>query len=478
MPLGSGSTGDGTAQRLTPFASGPYTARPVSHFPGFHPHVDPAAPSSSGGGSAPAAPLELEIERHTLGNGLRVVLHRDPSLPLVAVNLWYHVGSKNEGPGRTGFAHLFEHLLFQGSEHVGTNDHFRYVQLAGGVANGSTWYDRTNYYEVLPSHRLDLALWLESDRMGFFLPAITQEKLDNQREVVINERRQKVDNQPYGRAFERLQELLYPEGHPYRWPVIGYVDDLVAADLDDVRHFFETFYAPNNAVLTLAGDVDYGRALERIEAYFGDLPAGPPVPAPTLPAARVDGVRRELQEDDVQLPRIYMGFHGPAYGGEEWYAGDLLAVALSDGKSSILYQDLVYHRRLARDVSCYVFPTEVTATFAVIATARPGVDPEELEEALLEHLATAASGPLDPGHVDRARNRLLTGHYGQLQTLDRRADLLSLFTTYFDAPERLAGEPERYRRLETENLRRFAAEHLAPDRRAVVTVVPRRDGEP
>ena len=210
------------------------------------------------------ATLDLDLQRgisqHRLANGLRVVLHRDAALPLVAVNLWYHVGSKNERPGRTGFAHLFEHMLFQGSEHVGTNEHFRYVQQVGGVANGSTWYDRTNYYETVPAHHLDLGLWLESDRMGYFLPALTQEKLDTQRDVVKNERRQRVDNQPYGSAErDASTSSLYPADHPYHWPVIGYMDDIAAATLDDVRTFFRTYYTPNNAVLSVVGDFEPDR---------------------------------------------------------------------------------------------------------------------------------------------------------------------------------------------------------------------------
>ncbi len=417
----------------------------------------------------------FDLQRTSLANGLKVVLHRDPSLPLVAVNLWYHVGSKNEGPGRTGFAHLFEHLLFQGSENVGTNDHFRYIQQAGGVANGSTWYDRTNYFEVLPSHHLDLGLWLESDRMGFFLPAITQEKMDNQREVVINERRQKMDNQPYGRAFERLHELLYEEGHPYRWPVIGYVEDLTAATLTDVRDFFGTFYVPSNAVLTLAGDIDYDHALSRVEHFFGDIPAGKPIPTLEVPVARLREERREVQGDDVQLPRIYMGYNAPAYGEEGWYAADLLSAALAEGKSSVLYEDLVYRRQLAQDVGCYVFPTEVTATFAVISTARPGVDPKELEAALSEHFERVAAEPLAEAHFERALNQRLTDYYSQLQTLDRRADLLSMFTTYFDDPNGMIREVERYRSLTPEDIQAFAARHLKNNQRAVVTVVPRSE---
>ena len=419
----------------------------------------------------------LELERHRLDNGLEVVLHRDPALPLVALNIWYHVGSKNEAQGRTGFAHLFEHLLFQGSQNVGTNDHFRYVQQAGGVANGSTWYDRTNYYEVLPTHCLDLGLWLESDRMGFFLEAITQKNLDNQREVVINERRQKMDNQPYGRAFERLHQLLYPEDHPYRWPVIGYVEDLTAATLDDVREFFETFYLPRNAVLTLAGDVDYDHALGRIEHYFGSIPGGRKPDPPIVPPSRIDSERREVMEDNVQMPRIYMAYHAPAVGQDEWYAADLLAAVLTGGKSSLMYEDLVYRRQLAQDVGCYVFPTEATATFAVISTARPGVDPAQLEAALVEHLARAAEQPLTAEHFERAVSQRLTDHYGQLQTLDRRADLLSMFTTYFDDPAGVARQADRYRAPTAADIQAFAARRLRTDRRAVVTVVPRADGQ-
>src|SRR4029077_1358567 len=228
---------------------------------------------------SPAPPdLDLPFQYHRLANGLRVVLHRNAALPLVAVNLWYHVGSKNERPGRTGFAHLFEHMLFQGSEHVATNDHFRLLQQVGGVANGSTWYDRTNYYETLPSHQLDLGLWLEADRMGFFLPALTQENLDTQRDVVMNERGQGIETRPCGLPAERLHELLYPDDHPYHWPVIGYMDDIAAATLDEVQAFFRTYYTPNNAVLSVVGDIAPADALARVNDWFGGIAPGPAVP--------------------------------------------------------------------------------------------------------------------------------------------------------------------------------------------------------
>jgi zinc protease len=422
--------------------------------------------------SSASSSLDLTFQRHTLANGLRVILHRDSTLPLVTVNLWYHVGSKNERPGRTGFAHLFEHMLFQGSQHIPTHDHFRLTQQVGGVANGSTWYDRTNYYETLPSNNLDLGLWLESDRMGFLLPAITQENLDNQREVVMNERRQRVDNQPYGRAGERIHELLYPGDHPYHWPVIGYMEDIAAATLEDVRSFFSTYYTPNNAVLTLAGDFDPDDALRRVEAWFGEIPAGPPVPPVAAPLPPL-GERRAVLESDVNLPRVYIACRGPAYGKKLWYAGDLLSSVLSGGKSSLLYQDLVYERQIAHEVGVYISPYEEVATFMMIATARPGVSAGDLERALLEHVDRAASAPVDPADLERARNRMLTEHYNALQKLENRADVFSQFTTYFDDPAGVETEPDRYEEIELADLTAFASHCCAESERVAVWVVPR-----
>jgi len=417
--------------------------------------------------------INLAFERHTLPNGLRVVLHRDATLPLVTVNLWYHVGSKNERPGRTGFAHLFEHMLFQGSEHIPTHEHFRQVQMVGGVANGSTWYDRTNYYETLPAHHLDLGLWLESDRMGFLLPAITQENLETQRGVVMNERRQRVENQPYGRAGERLHELLYPGDHPYHWPVIGYMEDIAAATLEEVRAFFRTYYTPNNAVLTVAGDIVPEAALERVQAWFGDIPAGPPVPPVSAPLPPL-GERRVVIEDAVRLPRSYFGFRVPAYGHRMWYAADLLAAVLSGGKSSPLYRDLVYDRQIAQDVGVHVSPYEEVATCMGVVTARPGVEVEELEEAFLSHLARAAAAPPHPEDLERARNRVLTELYSGLQKLDTRADLFSQFTTFFDDPGGVAEEADRYQQVTTEDLMELAQTCWTAEQRVAVTVVPRK----
>jgi len=427
-------------------------------------------------GSAPSSAssrLQAPLVRHRLDNGLRVVLLPDRRLPLVTVNLWFHVGSKNERPGLTGFAHLFEHMLFQGSEHVSGTDHFRYIQQVGGVANGSTWYDRTNYFETLPAHRLDLGLWLESDRMGFFLPALTSEKLETQRSVVMNERRQRVDNQPYGRALERVYELLYPEDHPYHWPVIGYMDDIAAATLDDVRRFFATYYTPANAVLTLAGHFDPDDALERVERWFGPLPTTAPPPSVTPPDPRFTGVRRDRLTDDVQLSRIYLSSQAPPYGDPAWYAGDLLAAILASGKSSLLHEDLVYRRELARNVTAYVLPTELASTFTIVANANPGRSIDELEREIVGHLERLATDGPSEEDLERARNRTLHDLYEDLQTLDSRADLISQCTTYFDDPARALSEGEQYAAVTAEAVRELARAQLLEGGRAVVTVVPR-----
>ncbi|HVR98427.1 MAG TPA: pitrilysin family protein, partial [Thermoanaerobaculia bacterium] len=321
---------------------------------------------------------------------------------------------------------------------------------------------------------LDLALWLESDRMGFFLPALTQENLDTQRSVVMNERRQRVENQPYGMAGERIHELLYPEGHPYHWPVIGYMEDIAAATLEDVRRFFQTYYAPNNAVLTLAGDFEPDSALRRIETWLGEIPAGPPVPPVQAELHPLGGERREVIEDDVRLPRVYLGFRAPAVGDRLWYAADLLAGLLAGGKSSPLYRDLIYERQIAQDIGASVSPYEEVATFLIVATARPGVAIETVEEAILQHVERMAAELPDPVELERSRNRALTDYYSALQKLETRADLLSQFTTYFDNPAGVVDEADCYREITGQDLQDYAARWLQPSERVVVTFVPRR----
>ncbi|HSM09421.1 MAG TPA: pitrilysin family protein [Gemmatimonadota bacterium] len=414
------------------------------------------------------------VER-TLDNGLRVVVHPDHSAPVVAVHVMYHVGSKNERPGKTGFAHLFEHLLFQGSEHVEGTEHMRIVQDAGGSMNGSTWFDRTNYYETLPSNRLDLALWLESDRMGFFLPAISQAKLDNQRDVVKNERRQSYENRPYGLAVETVLEATFPEGHPYRHPAIGYMEDLDAATLDDVTGFFRTWYGPANATLVVAGDVTVETAVERARHWFGDIrgerPPAPPELVPR-PPRRVD-VRIT---DEVSVPRVYLAFPAPSFTEPGFEAADVLTSLLADGRSTRLYASLVHERRVAADVSAYVWPTESVGLLWVVATARPGVDARSLEA----EIRAVLDGLREQGPTARelagARNRSRRQLVRQLDSVGRRADMIAHATVYRGEPDYVNTVFGRYDAIDEAEVMAIAGRVLDPDDGTALHVVPEEEG--
>jgi len=435
-----------------------------------------AAVLAVGAGAAMAAPVQFQT--YTLDNGLRVILHEDHGTPLVAVNVWYHVGSKNEKPGRTGFAHLFEHMLFQGSENIRANEHFELVQRYGGVANGTTWYDRTNYFETLPSNVLELGLWLESDRMGFFEKGLTQPKLDNQREVVKNERRTRVDNQPYGTWLEKMTETAYPPEHFYHWPVIGYMKDLDAATLDDVKEFFRTYYAPNNAVLTVAGDIDLEKAKELIAVYFDSIPRGPDAPRPVSDFKLPETEKRLVVEDTVQLPKIFMLYHGPKIGTADYYAGDLLSTLLSSGKSSRLYHRLVYELQLAKDVTAFVFPLEEAGQFHFQATCREGVDPETLENALQKEIDRLSKEEIGEVELERARNRAETDLARQLDAIGDRADHLSANMVYFGDPGRINSEMEQYRRVTSSDLAAFSRKYLKSIHRVVAWYVPPKPAAP
>ena len=422
--------------------------------------------------------VRIPFETHRLDNGLRVVLSRDPSVPVVAINLWYGVGSRNERPGRTGFAHLFEHMMFQGSAHVPETAHFALIEQAGGSLNGSTWLDRTNYFETLPAHYLELGLWLESDRMGWLLPAMTQEKLDNQRDVVKNERRWRVDNQPYGDWDERIQAMVYPPDHPYHHSVIGSIEDLDAATLEDVEAFFRTYYAPNNAVLTLCGEFDPAEARDLIERYFGEIPRGPevpPLPGRTeIPPVIGEEVRQRV-EQDISLPRLYLAYRIPPYGDDGFYAAAVASFVLAWGKASRLYRSLVRDRRLAQDVVAYAFPIVVGSAMLVLwSTARPGVEPGCLERAFLDEIEGLAN--VQDAEVERAIHLIETRRLIDLQRVDERADQLSMFTMLFDDPDRINTELDRIKAVTTADVRRFAERYLGADNRAVLWYVPRGQG--
>jgi predicted Zn-dependent peptidase len=422
---------------------------------------------------------QVPIERHALDNGLRIVLSRDPRAPLVAVNLWYDVGSRHEKAGKTGFAHLFEHMMFQGSANVEKGQHFSLVQAAGGTLNASTWLDRTNYFETLPGHELELALWLEAERMASLLAAMTQEKLDNQRDVVKNERRFSVDNQPYGDWDERMQALVYPEGHPYHHSTIGSMEDLSAASLEDVSEFFATYYAPNNAVLTVAGDFEADAALGMIERHFGPLAANDALPP--APDVSVDPVLgepvRETAVDQVPLPRIYLAHRVPPFGTDAFDAHDVAADILGSGRASRLYAALVREQRVAQDVSVFVFPIIGGASmFALWVTARPGIHLETLEGSLLAEIdRLATDGPTD-ADLERVRNLQASRTASGLERISERADRLSMYTCLFDEPQRINDEVDRYAAVDADRVREALQAAIVPDNRVTLTYVPAEAG--
>jgi predicted Zn-dependent peptidase len=417
----------------------------------------------------------LSIETHRLANGLTVVLAPDRDVPVVALNLWYGVGSRNERPGRTGFAHLFEHMMFQGSLHVPKNVHFEQVERAGGSLNATTWFDRTNYFETLPSHHLELALWLESDRMGFFLEALTPETLANQQGVVLNERKERYENQPYGDWDERMLRMLWPPEHPYHHTVIGEAADIAAATVDDVADFFRTYYVPNNAVLTLAGDLDTGQALTAVDRWFGPIPAGapiPPIPGVEDPGPLLGQARAETVESDVPLPRVYLGARIPPYRDPAFHVADLATSILGDGRASRLYRRLIRERRIARDAVSFAFPLVHGRTMMTSwITGFPDSDPEVLTDALIGEVEGLQD--VTPREVERVQALAETRLLHQMASLANRADLLSMHQLLFGDASRVNTERDRIRAVTADQIRSFAAQTLVPENRALLTYLPK-----
>jgi zinc protease len=422
--------------------------------------------------------MRIPIETFRLDNGLFVTLSEDHTAPIAAVNLWYHVGSANERTGRTGFAHLFEHMLFQGSAHVGSNEHFELIQRAGGTLNGSTWLERTNYFETIPSNELALALWLEADRMGELLPAMTQEKLDTQRDVVKNERRWAVDNQPYGTMLEKMQELVFPPSHPFQHSLIGSMEDLTAASLDDIAQFFSTYYTPDNAVLSIAGDFEPAEARRLVLEYFGPIASGkgkPPLPPMNLPP--VFGKRlREVVHDNVSLPRLFTAFRSPVFGSEKYYAASVLSAVMGLRNGSRLYRSLVRERQVAAGVSAFTFDLAKGADLLVIdVTARPETGIAQLEEEVEREVDVLYREGVTELEVRRAVALIETDLVVSLQSAGERADKLSMFATYFNRPELINEQAVRYREVTTQRVNDLISERLGQDNRANLLYVP-KDG--
>jgi zinc protease len=423
--------------------------------------------------------MALEFEKRTLSNGLDVIVHEDHQLPLVAVSLWYHVGSKNERPGRTGFAHLFEHLMFEGSAHH-DRGFFPPLQEAGASLNGSTNADRTNYWELVPAQALDLALWMESDRMGWLLPALTQQKFDNQRDVVLNERRQNYENRPYGLAQIVLARALYAEGHPYSWPTIGEVDDLRAAMLDEVRDFFARYYHPANASLVLAGDITPEQGVAAAQRYFGDIPPGPAVEQPSPAPAQLASDARLVLEDRVEFPRVYFAWHSPRLVARDDAELDLAADVLANGKTSRLYRLLVRDRRIALDVAAYQSSRELCGVFQVVATAATADGLPLIERAVRDELMRlAAEGPA-ADEMERAMAQAEAHFVYRLQSIggfNGRSDQLNAYNVFLGEPGYFDRDLARYRDTTRESVRSAVARWLVRAPSVALSVIPegRRD---
>ena len=429
--------------------------------------------------AAQAPAISVDYERFRLDNGLDVILHRDASVPTVTVNTWYHVGSGQERPGRTGFAHLFEHLMFEGSGHVPEGAIDTWLEEAGGGANGSTTRDRTNYTTDAASNGLELALYLDADRMAHLLDAMSPESVDGQRDVVKNERRQSYENRPYGLAFSVLGQTLYPPDHPYHWPTIGSMDDLSAASYQDVIDFFRTYYTPNNASLVVAGDIDLDEARQLVEEWYGAIPRGPEPPPQPVATPSLEREHRLVMEDAVQLPRLYLAWHSPARFAPADAAMDALAGVLAGGKNGRLYRRLVYELEIAQDVAAFQSGDLHSGAFYVIATARPGVDLDEIEAAIAEELEAVRAEAPDARELQRVVNGVEARFLDGLESVDGfrgKADQLNSYLYFTGTPDYFEEDLARYRALAPRDLTDAARTFLRDDARVALSVVP--EGQP
>ncbi len=417
-------------------------------------------------------PLEVTTATRVLANGMKVVVHEDSTSPLVAVHLMYHVGSKDERPGRTGLAHLLEHLLFEGTVNCPKGEFDRLLEGVGGSNNGSTWLDRTNYYETVPSHAVEPALWLERERMAYFVPVLDAEMLEVQRGVVINERKQSYENRPYGLADERLSQLVFASDHPYSWPTIGYTADLKEITLADARTFFETYYTPRNAVLVLAGDVSPEKAWAMAEKFFGDVPTGPELNRPPAPPLARPGGRTETMKDRVSFPRFHRAYPVAGYGSAEWIALDILSYILADGESSRLQRRLVRDEQLVQDVDTFLYPTEVSGVFGIVATARAGIDIARIQDAVDRVMDDVLEKGVTEDEVAGAIRRSRRDHLGSLATVEDRADEIAYATTVLGEAEALERTLNAYSGVTPDQIRESAMKWLSPDNGATLNVLP------
>jgi zinc protease len=459
-------------------------AKPAAAAPAA-PAKPAAAPAPASAGAAAPVPdaaaaargsvsIPIPVEKYTLANGLEVVLHEDRRTPVVAVNVWYHVGSKDEPQGKNGFAHLFEHVMFQGSKHVGEDMYFKYLERAGASErNGTTNTDRTNYFETVPANQLALALWLESDRMGWLLDHANEETFTSQRSVVKNERRQNYENSPYGLVSQFIRAAAFPEGHPYHLLTIGTPEDLDAARMDDVRAFFKTFYVPNNATLVVAGDIDKAKAKELVEKYFGPVAKGAPPPVKTQPAPSGLATQKRLDiEADVELPRLQITWVTPPIFAQGDAELDLLANVLDAGKTSRLFKKLVYDLQIAQDIDAGQASSQLASTFQITTTLKKGKSPEQALQLIDAELEKLRKAPPTADEMERARAKILSGMVFDMEEVTARANAINNYNHLTGDPGYFPKDVARYERATAADVQKAAADLLPVGRRIVTVVTP------
>jgi len=404
--------------------------------------------------------LNLDYEKYELKNGLEVILHKNNNIPIVAVNIWYKVGSSYERKGKTGLSHLFEHMMFQGSKNVPKEMHFKYIQEAGGSLNGSTNFDRTNYYEKLPGNFTELALWLESDRMGFLLPALTQEKLNNQIEVVGNERLERYDNQPYGLAWEIILSNLYPPEHPYNSSTIGIMKDIKSYTLEDVSNFFKKYYAPSNATMVVAGDFDDNSVKMLIEKYFAELPSGNNAAHSNISIPSLTKNKKLVHKENVQLDRLYLVWHSTAAYEKDDAELDILSDILSGSKNSRLYKNLVFDKEAAIDVTAFQFSGKSAGYFMIVVTAKFNVKLSYLKQEIFRELEYITKEGLTEKELTKSKNGIKSNFIFSMQNIDILADRLNQYNFHLNEPNSFNYDLKRYEKVTAENIKKCIENYL------------------
>ncbi len=404
--------------------------------------------------------LDIKYEKFVLENGLEVVLYQNQFFPTVAVNLWYKVGSANEKPNKTGFAHLFEHMMFQGSQNVDKEMHFKFIQEAGGSLNGSTSMDRTNYYNTLPSDSLELALWLESDRMGYLLPTLTQEKLDNQKDVVMNERRQNYDNQPYGLAWEILFSSLFPASHPYHWPTIGWMKDIELFEMTDVQDFFKNYYSPNNASLVIGGSFNQNDAKKMVHKYFASIHNGKQIKEVKTTEICLNETKQIVHEDNVQLSKIYFAWHSDKGYGDDDASLDILADILTGSKNARLHKKLVHELQIAQDVSAFQYSAKYNGVFFILVSIKPSFSASEIRKNISNIINEIVNERIKENELERAINGYKSSFIYSLQNLDNMTNQINNYNCSLNEPNSFLYDLNRYNNLEIENIVKVAEKYL------------------